>query len=941
MTILENLQQRKLGKMEGRHTIVPTLFTILSLCLELPATDQGSTEYIKQLLLTTILNICDHLGDTDAEEAGPLITEEQFSVELVVQCIRTSDNPQTHNHALLLLATAAKLFPEHVLHNIMAIFTFMGASLLRQDDSHSFQIIHKTVQTVIPALVKASKDQSLPSSLAGNLEDVVTMVMQTFVDAFPHIPEHRRLPLFTHLVQSVGGMEYLWRVILLLIGGYATKGATAMLPEETETKGPGRNLEFWLTLCHHFDPDVQVISLTKMLGYLATLKGKKEGVVKTPSRYSRSSRSAGLTPGSKGTTQDLIFDQESHSPRQLRHFKFTSVGFLSQLLTSDPFIAQLVNLSEEKSASMQALYQKLLEQTLCYITHVAHCIQDNADPNTAKFWRALLHKAYDVLDKVNYLLPAKVFIGVVSGLIGNRLPTVRRKAMELLNNKLIQNKDGFEEEETAMLLGMLDTLVAIAKSSRENQAEADELDINRQTALYSLKLLCKLFGSEHRKEFTKVMDVALGIIMETHGNNQVIASGLLCLAEAVSSLKAHAIPYLSRFMPPLLDTLASKTHVTSSDLHLLSTVTAIQKILETLPHFLSPYLGQLLQQVCRLSGYRQDEEKSQLTLRLKACRHQLSSALPPRVLIPAVSECYKTNVSTSKDPCNVSYKVTCEETEETLKLLSYAIGQTVEDQHRPLMSILNEHLTSYPGGSLEPPSCYGQLLSYNHWTSRIPAMVSTRCDLRRDRKRLFKLLSYAMDRDGLEGSVSVRVAASRSPLVYLRNKNKPFFEEDTQSKEKSASLLGYALDCLHKCFHYDKGDFVSKERFEKLMQPLVDQIENTQGGDDIYEARITSHLTPCIVQFMVAAKDPSTWQPLNYQILLKTRNSSPKVRYAALTVLQAVHSQLGEDYLSLLPETIPFLAELMEDESEEVEQHCQDVVSELEKTLGEPLQKYF
>ncbi|XP_063963180.1 HEAT repeat-containing protein 1-like [Lytechinus pictus] len=111
MTILENLQQRKLGKMEGRHTIVPALFNILNLCLDLPATDQGSAEYIKQLLLTTILNICDHLGDTEGEETGPLITEEQFSVELVVQCIRTSDNPQTHNHALLLLATAAKLFP--------------------------------------------------------------------------------------------------------------------------------------------------------------------------------------------------------------------------------------------------------------------------------------------------------------------------------------------------------------------------------------------------------------------------------------------------------------------------------------------------------------------------------------------------------------------------------------------------------------------------------------------------------------------------------------------------------------------------------------------------------------------------------------------------------------------------------------------------------------
>ena len=37
-----------------------------------------------------------------------------------------------------------------------------------------------------------------------------------------------------------------------------------------------------------------------------------------------------------------------------------------------------------------------------------------------------------------------------------------------------------------------------------------------------------------------------------------------------------------------------------------------------------------------------------------------------------------------------------------------------------------------------------------------------------------------------------------------------------------------------------------------------------------------------------------------------------QVRYAALTVLQELHKKLAEDYLSLLPETIPFLAELME-----------------------------
>ena len=40
-----------------------------------------------------------------------LLQESQFNVELVVQCVRLSLNPQTHHHALLLLSTAAAIFP--------------------------------------------------------------------------------------------------------------------------------------------------------------------------------------------------------------------------------------------------------------------------------------------------------------------------------------------------------------------------------------------------------------------------------------------------------------------------------------------------------------------------------------------------------------------------------------------------------------------------------------------------------------------------------------------------------------------------------------------------------------------------------------------------------------------------------------------------------------
>lgn len=44
---------------------------------------------------------------------------------------------------------------------------------------------------------------------------------------------------------------------------------------------------------------------------------------------------------------------------------------------------------------------RILEETLCYIHNVARCVEDNSDKPTAKFWRALLNKVYDVLDKVS------------------------------------------------------------------------------------------------------------------------------------------------------------------------------------------------------------------------------------------------------------------------------------------------------------------------------------------------------------------------------------------------------------------------------------------------------------------------------------------------------------------------------------------------------------
>lgn len=82
---------------------------------------------------------------------------------------------------------------------------------------------------------------------------------------------------------------------------------------------------------------------------------------------------------------------------------------------------------------------------------------------------------------------------------------------------------------------------------KKKEAE-DEQAINRQTALYTLKLLCKNFGARNREPFIPVLSTALKLIApEKKEEKNVLGSALLCIAEVTSTLEALAIPQLPRY----------------------------------------------------------------------------------------------------------------------------------------------------------------------------------------------------------------------------------------------------------------------------------------------------------------------------------------------------------------------------------------------------------
>ena len=71
-----------------------------------------------------------------------------------------------------------------------------------------------------------------------------------------------------------------------------------------------------------------------------------------------------------------------------------------------------------------------------------------------------------------------------------------------------------------------------------------------------------------------------------------------------------------------------------------------------------------------------------------------------------------------------------------------------------------------------------------------------------------------------------------------------------------------------------------------------------------------------------------------------TRSEAAHVRLAALETVFNLVTSLREEYLQLLPETLPFLAELLEDPDRGVEVRAREALKELEVLADEDLSGY-
>jgi U3 small nucleolar RNA-associated protein 10 len=214
----------------------------------------------------------------------------------------------------------------------------------------------------------------------------------------------------------------------------------------------------------------------------------------------------------------------------------------------------------------------------------------------------------------------------------------------------------------------------------------------------------------------------------------------------------------------------------------------------------------------------------------------------------------------------------------------------------------------------------------------------------------------------LEDAVSILCTVSKSSKGSKRVK----IDNVASIDPKSLSPLQPLLHCLESALTadaHDGGNWIrgdDGERYTQILRPLMKLLTaQVPDGCDIlpvlqegkiqytpYQRLVQGETTEdygnvvnCITSLAAAAGNEQLWKPLNHSLLEACGNEKrSEVRKSGVKSLLSIIHTLGEEYMVLLPECLPVLSELLEDEDEDIVALAKECVQQGEELLGESLE---
>lgn len=824
--------------------------------------------YVQSLLLSDLLAVVNGL---EAKQMDRNV----LRTDLIVEALRSTNSPQVHNTALLLISRMATLAPETVLHSVMPLFTFMSTNTLRQADQYASHVVNMTVESIVPPLAASLKKGG------GDLIKGASELLLSFTAAWEHMPLHRRLATFKHLVQTLGEGEALFAVVAMLVERYRQDNTLPAFIKE---------------LCNACNVDTQLLAVRQYLNLIQEACKPRRPVA------------------------DAILGFGEKTADQVKESIVVLFDGLPVILGNSGLrkgIASEMQKSEEAAEEVRKIYGDVLERIVSFSrTQTGKGGVDVQDSRIA----AANERA---LEALLGLMPTEEFIEASAGLMQTGSEAVRTRVFSSLTERVGAAKQSNMALRT-VFIDALPNCTAFLVASQPISV--------RRAAIECVDGIAEKYGKLDRAACADAAEVVAGDAALGTAEGGLRVTSLLCLASMVESLAEDMLG----LTPVILD--KALGYLESSDASEVGQMrdavfTFLNALLDTLPFTLSAtYLDRAI--VAAANSVQTDGERVWAV-------QQFSTLAAKKIAFPEVTTSMARVWETVAQTGAEAVLLCVEMLQQAIRTHTKAAVTRHSAALFPVMLKafdLRRALSENEGAdafNLVGETAMDMTLKLNDTTFRpfflrlvswaaeeLPTSDTVGKTLRGVAlydfaHRLFEQLG------GLVTSYSGVVLENVVAVLTAANSASP----------EGRELLAHTLRAMQSSFTNDQDDFWSApQHFDALRAPLVNLLATSTT------VAATSTI-PAITSFADAVSaSQDNLKTLNSSIMALLKHENDDVRLAAVQCERAVTQHLAFDWLNLLPEMLPVISELLEDDNEEVERECLAWVREIEGVTGESLE---
>ncbi|KAF2935198.1 hypothetical protein DAI22_04g215400 [Oryza sativa Japonica Group] len=868
----------------------------------------------QQLVLLILKDITDTLQSGHQDELFNC-----RDINLLINCIQSAKDLGTRNHGFSLIASLAKAFPQVVSESIEDLFVAIGDAV-KQDDSHSQRILEDLLSLLVPCwLARITSIDNL---------------LELFIKALVDVVEHRRLTLMVYLLRTLGERKCLSTVIMCLL--HSLVGRISHSPEHQgalSLRAMPQEWEYGLA-----------VNITNQYSYKLWFH----------------------------CLSKLLQEIRVHEKQYLLPMLHLAMQFILFKLQDTELIFDLD--SEEAANSIQGSLGELMKEVVLCVA----AVRDKKTGISGDALKELRDSANTILKVIAGWMCASTYFKGISRMLEHSRSVVKRKALGILcetakGNSLIQKK---QKKARKLNHSTPATALQVDKSSAPCfselcvkilelvDREVDSDSSVRIAAISSLETLAKEYPSDnpaYRKCLAKITNHI------NSGDAVTSSRSIYTVGSLINVLGSKALPQLPLIMKNMLQVShqvsfcpsgkyahsSTKTDAKLSNQAipiLLSVLTTVEVIVKKLGEFVNPYLEEILDLVVLHPecASRNDEK---LDAKAADVRKLLTDKVPVRLMLSPLLNLYNGAIKCGEASLSLAFEMLSTLVGAMDRLAVGTYHTKVYEHCLVALDLRRQHLDSLKNIAIVEQSIIHAITTLT--------MKLTEATFRPLFLRTLEWAESEVDRSTSKRSMDRAIVfyklvnslaekhSSKQKKKKAKLEDAPVEQKDKLSGPKLWNLRALVLKSLHKCFLYDNDQkILDSSNFQALLKPIVSQfvIEPPEHFESVPEApsvdEVDETLVLCLGQMAVTARSDVLWKPLNHEVLMRTRSDKVRPKMLGLKVVRHMVQQLKEEYVVLLPETIPFLAELLEDVELPVKTLAQEIVKEMETLSGESLRQY-